>query len=217
MFKVGLIEDDLMIRELIIDKMSRKYEEDSLEIKVIEFSGITINQIIDYIFEEKLDAVVVDHNLNGSIARVDYDGTDIALALEQMLYFYPIFILTSYDVDAEKSDYSDVNKIYKKDKYIEDETGEFVDNINTKIINQIKHYKNRLNLYEVELLELSRVEQARKLSNAEKDQLLLIDHLLETSVCGRHVTPLNLKRKDQELELIMKLAKSFMQNTESDS
>ncbi|MDC0764750.1 hypothetical protein POF51_28910 [Brevibacillus sp. AG] len=212
-FRIGLIEDDLMMEAMIIERLNRGNGEHTITSEAIDFHDRNLEELIDLIYSERYDALIIDHKLKANNSHITYEGTDIALAVEKIVYFFPVFILTSYPVNAESDNkFSDVNKIYSKDKYVEDLTYEFVDNINLKIINQILHFRNRIDAAEQELLVLKEKEN---LNDFEKDKVLELDHLLEKSVCGRKATPLSLKSKDEDLQKLIKLAESIINESDT--
>ncbi|PFC67954.1 hypothetical protein CN266_04600 [Bacillus cereus] len=215
MYKIGIIEDDLMMRIMIGDRLKRANKNfgPTLEVHPIDFDNKTIEELIDVIYEQKFDAIVIDQKLKSTNTEIDYEGTDIAFEVEQIVHFFPVFILTSYDLDAESAHFTDVNKVYKKEKYIGDEQGDFVELINRKIVKQIEHYKNRLLTAEAELLELNKKP---KLTNEEKEKLLHLDHLVEKSICGRHHTPLSLKNTDEKLSQLMSIFNNFITKSDVD-
>ncbi|WML42641.1 hypothetical protein [Neobacillus sp. PS3-40] len=209
MYRIGLIEDDLMMQTMISERLGRVNTDSKsvLEIIPVEFDYLTLQDLVDVIYEQKFDAIVIDHKLKSTNTDINYEGTDIALEIESIIHFFPVFILTSYDLDAESKKYTDVNKVYKKEKYIEDEKGDVVDSINRKIIKQIEHYKERLKAAEDEIYEL-RIKP--NLTNDERDRLLQQDHLIEKSMTGRHHTPLILKNNDEKLQELLDIFSDFI-------
>lgn len=207
-FKVGLIEDDLMMESLIIDRLNRGSGDYVITSEAVVFEDKNLDELVDFVYREGFDALIIDHKLKSTNSIITYEGTDIALEFESIVHFFPVFILTSFPNDAESENrFSDVNKVYSKDKYVEDLTFEFVDIINKKIINQILHFRNRITAAEQELLELKAKET---LSDNEKDKLLELDHLIEKSICGRKTTPITLKNKDGDLQKLILLAESIL-------
>jgi len=202
MYKIGLIEDDLMMQTMIKERLMRVNTDPKsmLEIVIIDFDILTLEAIVDLVYEQKFDALVIDHKLKSTNTDINYEGTDIALEIESIIYFFPVFLLTSYDLDAESKKFMDVNKIYRKEEYIGDEKGNIVNFVNRKIIKQIEHYKERLNSAESEVLTL---RQKENLSNEERDKLLELDHIIEKSISGRHHTPLSLKNNDEKFQELL--------------
>lgn len=208
MYKLGLIEDDLMMQAMIKERLGRVNEfKQILDIIPINFDQLTLEALVDLVYEKKFDALVIDHKLKSTNTDINYEGTDIALEIENIIYFFPVFLMTSYDLDAESKNFTDVNKVYRKEDYIGDEKGNVVNHINRKIIHQIKHYKERLKAAENEILEL---REKQNLSNEERDKLLELDHLVEKSISGRYHTPLSLKNNDEKLQEILDMFSNFI-------
>lgn len=207
-YKIGIVEDDFLMKHLIKERLERIQEENvELEVEIIAFEELGQLDLIDKIYEENFDALVLDHKLNSANANVNFEGADVATSMEELLYFFPVFILTSYEIDAESKKYVDVNTVYEKDKYIEDEIGDYVQFINRKIITQIKHYKNRIEDIQNELIDLKKKDE---LNNEEKERVLMLDHYLEISLCGRKAIPLHLKKEDENLQKLIDLAQSIL-------
>lgn len=213
-YKIGIIEDDILMSYLIKERIERGYQGDEeIEVISIDFEELNLLELIDKIYEEGLVAVVLDHKLNSANSTINYEGSDIATSIEEILYFFPVFILTSYDLDAESKKYVDVNMVYEKDKYIEDENGDYVDYINRKIFSQIKHYNERLNDIQNELIEL---KGNSNLNKEEKERLLILDHYIEVSLCGRNALPLHLKKEDENLQKLIEMARNILQKSDKD-
>jgi len=211
MYKIGVIEDDLMMSHLIIERLNRGTKDKKAQVVKIDFEKLTLPELIDYIHEEQFDGLVIDHKLKAENPNIDYEGTDIALGIENLIYFYPVFILTSYPSDAVAERYTDVNIVYEKDRYVSDESGDFVETINNKIFTQIDHYRNRI---EDAKKELNLLRNKNNKTVSEEDRIIELDHLIETSLLGRHVIPKNLKSQDKNLQELLDLAKQILKTDE---
>lgn len=213
-FKIGIIEDDVLMRYLIIERIGRGYQGDEeIEVISIDFEKLNLPELIDKIYDEDLDALVLDHKLNSANSTINYEGSDIATSIEELLYFFPVFILTSYELDAESKKYVDVNMVYEKDKYVEDEVGDYVKFINRKIFSQIKHYNERITDIQNEVIELKKKPD---LNQHEKERLLILDHYIEVSLCGRNAMPLHLKKEDKNLQKLIDMAQKIFYKSDKD-
>ncbi|MEU2237718.1 hypothetical protein [Streptomyces vietnamensis] len=202
-----------MTATLIIDRLRRGTDEIKPSVELVPFDNMTLEELVDYIYANRFDGLVVDHKLKSSNPDIDFEGTDIALSMENLIHFYPLFILTSHPNDAESERYTDVNIVYEKGNYIADTTGLIVEHINKKILTQIEHFKNRLADAESELETLR--NKANK-TDEEKDRFIELDHLIETSLCGRHVMPKNLKNQSEDIQELLGLARKIYKMSEEE-
>ncbi|QEL71855.1 MULTISPECIES: hypothetical protein [unclassified Bacillus cereus group] len=208
-YKIGIVEDDALMGILISERIGRGYDgSKDIQVTNINFENSTLEELIDIVYEEGFDALILDHKLNSANSKVNYEGSDIAHSIEELLYFFPIFILTSFELDAESKKNVDVNMVYEKDKYVQDEVGDYVEFINRKIFKQIKNYKQRLHDIQCEVLEL---KQKEVLNEKEQERLLVLDHYIEISLCGRQAVPLHLKKEDSNLQKLIDLAQNILQ------
>ncbi|MEU2029900.1 hypothetical protein ABZ787_13195, partial [Micrococcus luteus] len=86
MYKIGLIEDDFMTATLIIDRLRRGTDEIKPSVELVPFDNMTLEELVDYIYANRFDGLVVDHKLKSSNPDIDFEGTDIALSMENLIH-----------------------------------------------------------------------------------------------------------------------------------
>ena len=108
--KVGIIDDDgskvtqMMAYLLYGMKDASKQKADrysNVRFEVLEIPlSADMNDIAEYIIDEKIDALLIDYNL-ASYATVPYTGVQLARYIQERFMEFPLFILTSYE-DTER-------------------------------------------------------------------------------------------------------------------
>lgn len=104
--KVGIIDDDgskvtqMMAYLLYGMKDASKQKADrysNVRFEVLEIPlSADMNDIAEYIIDEKIDALLIDYNL-ASYATVPYTGVQLARYIQERFMEFPLFILTSYE------------------------------------------------------------------------------------------------------------------------
>lgn len=190
------------------------------------FPAQTLEEMVEIIFEEKADAIVVDFKLNdlkSSIKyNVPYNGVELTERILEIKKDFPCFVITSFDNDAIRVS-RDVNLVYIKGILHgnEDKTearASFID----KIENQILHYRQRIDVAKTELYQLEEKSKHQSLDSSEEARILELDTILEAITNQKNMIPKQLKSYEN-LEKLHKLIdntdqllKSFGIHQESD-
>ena len=91
-YKIGYVDED----DEDIHSFLRRFCND-FQIEILKPDPTTtINEVISWIFESKLDMVVVDFDLKEKVG-VKFYGSDILRMLNEQYFKYPMFMLTSYE------------------------------------------------------------------------------------------------------------------------
>lgn len=197
-FKIGIIDDDsskitqIMIRlkqgfsEATYEKREKysNYELQPIEIEVKKDLPDMIKQIIDL----GIDCVLVDYKLS-SYKNVNYTGIEFAKTLGQVLYEFPIFILTSYEDDLFSNEIFNAYQVFDLARYLR-EPSERVE-LNYKVIEQILKMNKQKKQWEDELKSL--LPLAGK-SEEIDSRLLELDSKLEKSINGDYSLPNKVKK-----------------------
>ncbi|MEH6847813.1 MULTISPECIES: hypothetical protein [Bacillus cereus group] len=188
LFKIGIIDDDrAKVTQIIIklkqgfsnasaEKQSKysNYKFEPVEINIEDDIDTTINSIV----EKEIDCLLVDYKLS-SYKNVDYSGIDIAKKLEDVLYDFPIFVLTSYEDDLFLNEIFNAYQVFDFERYLNEETERI--ELNYKIIEQILKSKKQIKKWEQDIAEL--LPKAGQSAEIDK-KLLDLDSKLEKSVNG---------------------------------
>ena len=116
-----------------------------------ENGGIRIenmNDIAEYIIDEKIDALLIDYNL-ASYATVPYTGVQLARYIQERFMEFPLFILTSYEDELYEQEVFDVYQIFDFERYLS-EPQERVE-LHYKLIQQVVKYHKQLELWKKEI------------------------------------------------------------------
>ncbi len=197
-FKIGIIDDDsskktqIMIRlmqgisEASSEKQEKylKYSLEPIEIKLKK----ELNDMLKQVVELNIDCVLVDYKLS-SFENVNYSGVDFAKALSQILYDFPIFILTSYEDALFSNEIFNSYQVFDFSRYL-NETSERIE-LNYKIIEQILKTKKQKEQWEKEIKRL--LPLAGK-SEEIDSKLLDLDNKLERSINGAFSIPDKVKK-----------------------
>lgn len=196
--KIGIIDDDqskitqIMTRLFMGVKSSSPEKQDKYsKFKLIPINleiKDDINEMLKSVVELDLDCVIVDYKLS-SYAVVNYTGIEFAQTLEERLYGFPIFVLTSYEDDLFSNEIYNAYQVFDFQRYLNEEFERI--ELNFKIIEQILKFKKQKEKWEEELKKL--LPLAGK-SEEIDSRLLELDSKLEKSIDGMCALPNKLKK-----------------------
>lgn len=181
---------------------SKKFKVESL------FPEPTLDEMIEVIFDEKSDAIVVDFKLNdlkNSINyNVPYTGVELAERVLEIKKDFPCFVITSFDNDAIRVS-KDVKLVYFKGiLHGDEERTEAKANFIDKIENQILHYRQDIDSAKRELNILEEKAKSLRLNSVEEARLVELDTFLEAVTNQKSMIPEQLKSYEN-LERLYKL------------
>ncbi len=206
--RIGIIDDDRSkITQIItrlmegirnsspekLDKYS-KFEFVPIEIEIKE----DINEMLKDVLEYDLDCIILDYKLS-SYALASYTGIEFAQNLEEMIYDFPIFILTSYEDDLFSNEIYNAYQVFDFDRYL-NEACERTE-LHFKIIEQILKFKKQRENWKIELKSLLPLAGT---SEEIDSRLLELDSKLEKSINGTYALSNKLK-KDLDSNKLMEL------------
>lgn len=197
-FRIGIIDDDSSkVTQIMIKLMQgfnraasekqAKYSMYRLEPVELEIKD-EIEEMVQQVIDQELDCVLVDYKLS-SYKNVDYSGVGFAKALEESLYDFPTFILTSYEDDLFFNEIFNAYQVFDFKRYLEEESERI--ELNYKIIEQILKNTKQKQQWEEEIKEL--LPLAGK-SQEIDSKLLDLDAKLEKSMNGINALPDKIKR-----------------------
>lgn len=209
LYQIGIIDDDsskitqmiTMIRLCCNDEdgQPRKEKYANYELIPIELPlAETIDDMVESIIESGVDAVIVDYKLS-SQQLVSYSGVSLAKALNERLWKFPVFVLTTYQDDLFEHELFDSYLVFDFDRYIEDDD-ERVE-LNLKLIEQVKKYHSEMEDCRLELENL--LPRAGESASVD-ERILELDSQLERSIYGKAAISVPVK-KDFAAEKINEL------------
>ncbi|WP_242223160.1 hypothetical protein [Bacillus cereus group sp. BfR-BA-01380] len=211
-FRIGIIDDDsskvtqIMIK--LMEGFNKAKSEKQMKYSIYRLDPVelelkdNIDDMIQQVIEEKLDCVVVDYKLS-SYKNVDYSGVEFAKTLEDALYDFPIFILTSYEDDLFFNEIFNAYQVFDFARYLNEESERI--ELNYKIIEQILKTTKQKQKWEE---EIKRLLPLAGTSQEVDSKLLELDTKLEKSMNGVNAIPDKLKRdldSNKLTELISKI------------
>ena len=137
-----------------------------------------IIETVREIFSNFPDAIVADFRLSEEAPDVHYNGSDVIKEILSIRENFPVFILTSFEEDAEDKGF-DVNIIYEKVEV--QESSKFFD----KVILQIKKHKSKIESAEIRIIELKKIQKDSSLTMSEEQELIDLDSLVSKSLDKR--------------------------------
>jgi hypothetical protein len=163
-----------------------------------------IEEMIDDIIDAKVDGIVIDYNLNSSQVDIHYTGVDLIKEVLNTMKDFPCYILTSHESEAEGTL---LDPDYIRDKrFVAENKDFFVHKLKTKI----ESYEKRIELYKLELIELS--EKHPNLNSKEEERLIELDNLLELNSNGYKSLPSEIKKisNDARLDRLIQLSEALV-------
>lgn len=199
LYHIGIIDDDpskitqmiTMIRLCCDDEDGQplkekyaNYKLDPIEITLEK----TTDDMVERIVEADVDAVIIDYKLS-SQQSVSYSGVSLAKELNQRLWGFPVFVLTTYQDDLFDHELFDSYLVFDFDRYIGDDKERI--EFNSKLIEQIKKYRIEMATCKSELESL--LPRAGESASIDA-QILELDSQLERSVYGNAAVALPIKK-----------------------
>lgn len=203
-YKVLYIDESQDDIDDFLDYLESKDTNNSFSIKSL-FPAQTLEEMIEIIFEEKSDAIVVDFKLNdlkSSIKyNVPYNGVELTERILEIKKDFPCFVITSFDNDAIRVS-RDVNLVYIKgilhgNEEKTEARATFID----KIENQILHYQQRIDMAKTELHQLEEKSKDYVLDSSEEARKLELDTILEATTNQKNMIPKQLKSFENLVKL----------------
>jgi len=192
MYRILFIDEEQETFDYFRDYVENSSTKDQIEVITL-FPLDSKENTIEAIFKINPDAVITDFMLNDIkediFYNVPYNGVELMESLLAIREDFPFFVLTSFD-DLAVSQSDDVNKVYIKnilhnDKEESKAKAKFLD----RVLNQIIHYKSKLQNSQKELLELIELRNLGKATIDDEEKIIKLDHFLELSIDKRSSIP----------------------------
>lgn len=136
----------------------------------------TIALMIEILFDLKIDALISDFRLTDA-GPVDYNGEELVEAVLAKRAGFPCFIQTSFDDEALLAA-EDVNRVYSKIPHTGDGGRA---QLLQRVVLQIRHHKERVDAWRVELEELLSIDR-KELSSIQVERILEVDDAIEENM-----------------------------------
>ena len=152
----------------------------------------SLENFMKKIKNENFDAIITDHKLHEENANISFDGIELVREIFKEKVGFPCFVLTSYDDEAVENG-DDVNIVYIKGLMDKDGENKAHATFLTKIENQIKHYRKKIEDAQTQLLELINKSKEIPLNANEESKLLELDTFIEKATSRASSIPEHLK------------------------
>jgi len=162
-----------------------------------------LEDMLEFIYKNKFDAIVTDHKLHEENPDIEYDGIELVQKIQTKIPYYPLFVLTSFDDEAIIQG-DDVNIIYVKGLMDKDGENKAHATFLDKVKNQIIHYRKKIEDAEDRILELIKKSETELLTAQEEDELIKLDNFIVSSLDKESMLPEQLK-SHQNLEELHKM------------
>lgn len=151
-----------------------------------------LDELIEGIFAEGVDAVISDYQLAEYQSDISYTGVELIEKIFKKKHDFPCFVMTSHDDDAVATS-SDVNIVYIKGLMNKEENVNitFLERVKT----QIDHYRVRVTTFTKEFNGLLDKGKAGSLTASEETRLVELDYILEKSLSNESKIPPQLKEQ----------------------
>lgn len=184
-YKIAIIDD-------------REDEIRALKLKLGKFTIIKmvladeLNDLVDDIFTQKLDGVIVDFDLTGTNSKVHYQGDQVYKRIREQKKHYPVTVLTAFSADAESTTI-DPDIVYEKSKVFED-----WEEFSRKLEKKIDQYRDMLTEAKKEYIKLLRQEN---LTYAEEERIIELDTLIEDELQAEYAMYPSIKSTSNQKKL----------------
>jgi len=176
----------------------------------------SIDELLEYIFSEKVDAVISDFQLSEYKSSITYTGVDLLEKLLLQKKRFPCFVMTSYDDQAVATS-TDVNIVYVKGLMNKEDNVKIT--FLERIKNQINHYKKIISVSQTKFNALVEKSNSQNLTAKEEEKLLELDAFLESALNQESKIPNKLKQSStlDDLHKLIENTDVLLKKMEQDS
>lgn len=171
-YLIAILDEEQKERETFLNYFETSF--DVLELEAVD----DINQLIDIIRSEKLDAIAIDYKLMDHGSSFSYNGDYFFKELHETLTDYPAFIITNDPVQAKKES-SKINPFYILDKGHMDLTNP---QLKEDVTNIIRNYKGSIDEKLNELEKLNEIRLQKGLNSSQEDRFVELSSELDGTV-----------------------------------
>ena len=212
MYKLGYLDDDKGNRT----SFARQFEKD-FELDVIEDLNEvkTLNDLLERIEQNGLDALAIDFQLAGS-GDLPYNGDEVVEYFNNNKKYFPVFMVTSFVSDALNRMY-DVYLVNDKEKVENDEyRGQLIQNVN----NSIAAYQRRVSGIQDKAMSLEEKQKTKDGLSLEEEHELLNLHLELNAIDPKanHISAEQLQTKPlKDLQELVQNSRELLKSLSEDA
>lgn len=169
MFRLGYLDDDKVFRTTFARQFGKEFDVFIFQ----ELNRITtLEDLLNVLEEENLDALAVDYLLSGD-GVIAYNGDEIVSFLEERKKYFPVFVTTSH-VDGALDKMNDVFLVNDKENLSDDS---FRLSLIEKVKRAVGSYHRRVDGIEEKVRELESKQKSGEGLTDEEEQTLLKLHM----------------------------------------
>ena len=169
MYKIGIIDDS---DELLEDYAVRLKRQD---IDLLVAPEGSMEDIKEWIVKQQIKCLLIDYQLS---SKYDYNGTQLAFYLEDVLQGFPYLILTSYPEDSVEEKLVVKNAIC--DRNVMDKTGTQFDDFCAQLKQMTEVYDNTIDKYKKKYERLTLKKRESGLGTEEEEELMNVFRILKS-------------------------------------
>ena len=169
MYRIGIVDDT----EELLDDYAKRLRRSNIELLVAPEG--TKEDIKRWIVQERVKCLLIDYQLS---AKYDFNGTELAFFLDDVLHGFPYLILTSYPEDSVEEKLVVKNAIY--DRSIMDKSGNEFDDFCDQLKQMTEVYDNNLRKYKQKYEYLMKRKHQQNLSVKEEEELMNVFRILKS-------------------------------------
>ncbi|EPM6850328.1 hypothetical protein ACTPGR_000388 [Enterococcus hirae] len=158
MYRIGFVDD----QDTHVNKYKRRFLKYNIELIYLE-EDFSHKEILNWILDEKLEGVLIDYKL---MPKYEFVGSSLVNFLNKKIFDFPCMLLTSFSTDALDESLVPESYILKKS-----DMQEGIENISKLIIQNIKVFRNRMELSEKEYRKLFSEYKDGKLKSYQIEEL----------------------------------------------
>ena len=167
---------------------SESFEEEDI---VLMHPKNTIEVMLEWIFSESPDGIVIDYKLGDDGSMIEYTGLELLEAIQRQRYGYPCAVITSFLDQALEDKVSGWRIVSKKKVFIdtEEEDLEESENFFKRLRNDIEVFHHAIMRSREEHITLSEKLNSGEINAYEYQKLLNLDTFLEKAMTGDEAFP----------------------------
>ena len=186
-YRIVYIDEEEKDRENFSELLSS----DQLDVFPIHPNVVEQN-LINYILDEKFDALIIDHRLYGKDSSIKYSGADVVQQIQEIKDKFPAFVLTRNRDEDEVGEKIEEILIFTKDELLNN-----APEIQRRIAGTIKHYQKINEELESKLTELLKKRVAQKgLDDADTQELMTLNYEIERRLNKKEILPELIKNSE---------------------
>lgn len=212
MYKLGYLDDDKGNRTSFARQFEKNFELDVIE----DLNEVkTLNDLLERIEQNGLDALAIDFQLAGS-GDLPYNGDEVVEYFNNNKKYFPVFMVTSFVSDALNRMY-DVYLVNDKEKVENDEyRGQLIQNVNNSIV----AYQRRVSAIQDKAMSLEEKQKTKDGLSLEEEHELLNLHLELNAIDPKanHISAEQLQTKPlKDLQELVQNSRELLKSLSEDA